>query len=129
MDASRTPAAAARPELAEGAPDVRDYALSHAPFVTPKVQVASWFPTLGAFLDAYDADARYALVVDGDPATYVAHDVRLGTETNDAEHPLLAEPPATTLDGRLDFLTDDGAEEGVDLLVLRAIGLVVEDEV
>ncbi len=109
--------------------ELRDYELSHAPFITPKATVASWFPTLGAFLDAYDPSARYALVVDGDPASYLAHDVRLGTESNDAEHPLLAQSPRGPLEARLDFLTDDGGEEGVDLILLRAIGLVADDEV
>ncbi len=120
MDGSQFPA--------DPVTDLDGYALSHAPFVTPKVAIASWFPTLGAFLAAYDANARYAIVVDGDPASYLAHDVRLGTETNDPEHPLLDEPPPGTLDARLDFLTDDGAEEGVDVLDVRAIGLVAETD-
>ncbi len=125
MDPIRTPGAQAG---IPADPRVSDYALSQAPFVTPKVSVVSWFPTLGAFLAAYEPDARYALVVDGDPAWYVGHDVRLGTETNDAEHPLLDRPPSDPLDARLDFLTDDGAEEGVDVSALRAVGLVADDQ-
>ncbi|HEY6236563.1 MAG TPA: hypothetical protein VIW69_15800, partial [Candidatus Elarobacter sp.] len=81
-------------------------------------------PTLGAFLDAYDANARYALAVDADVAHYVAHDIRLGTETNDPGRPQADTPPATTFDARIDFLTDDGAEEGVGVVNVRAIGLV-----
>ncbi len=104
--------------------DLRGYVLSNDPFITPAVQVAQWFPTLGAFLDAYDTNARYALVVDADVAHYVAHDIRLGTETNDARRPQSDAPPKTTFDARLDFLTDDGAEEGVDVINVRAIGLV-----
>ena len=104
--------------------DLRDYILSSDPFITPGVKVAHWFPTLGAFLDAYDENARYALVVDADVAHYVAHDIELGTETNDERRPLAHEPPRTTFDARLDFLTDDGAEEGVDVVNVRAIGLV-----
>ena len=107
--------------------DLRGYVLSNDPFVTPAVEVARWFPTLGAFLDAYDPNARYALVVDADVAHYVAHDVRLGTETNDPARPQSDVPPATTFDARLDFLTDDGAEEGVDVILVRAIGLVDDD--
>jgi hypothetical protein len=106
---------------------LRGYILSNDPFVTPAVKVAQWFPTLGAFLDAYDPNGRYALVVDADVAHYVAHDIRLGTETNDAARPQAATPPATTFDARLDFLTDDGAEEGVDVITVRAIGLVDDD--
>ncbi len=106
---------------------LRDYVLSNDPFITPAVTVAQWFPTLGAFLDAYDANARYALVVDADVAHYVAHDIRLGTETNDPDRPQADTPPATTFDARLDFLTDEGAEEGVDLITVRAIGLVDDD--
>jgi hypothetical protein len=106
---------------------LRDYVLSNDPFITPAVTVAHWFPTLGAFLDAYDANARYALVVDADVAHYIAHDIRLGTETNDPDRPQADTPPATTFDGRLDFLTDEGAEEGVDLITVRAIGLVDDD--
>ena len=104
--------------------DLRDYVLSNDPFITPAVKVAEWFPTLGAFLDGYDANARYALVVDADVAHYVAHDIRLGTETNDPGRPQSSEPPATAFDARLDFLTDAGAEEGVDVVNVRAIGLV-----
>jgi hypothetical protein len=104
--------------------DLRGYVLSNDPFLTPAVNVAQWFPTLGAFLDAYDANGRYALVVDADVAQYVAHDIRLGTETNDSRNPQSDASPATTFDARLDFLTDDGAEEGVDVMDVRAIGLV-----
>jgi hypothetical protein len=107
--------------------DLRGYVLSNDPFITPAVKVAQWFPTLGAFLDAYDANARYALVVDADVAHYVAHGIRLGTDTNDPARPLSEAPPASTFDARLDFLTDDGAEEGVDVIDVRAIGLV-DDE-
>ncbi|HWT05195.1 MAG TPA: hypothetical protein VN224_05515 [Xanthomonadales bacterium] len=104
--------------------DLRGYFLSGDPFITPGVMVAHWFPTLGAFLDAYDANGRYAIVVDADVAHYVAHDIRLGTETNDPSRPLDHASPATTFDARLDFLTDDGAEEGVDVVNVRAIGVV-----
>ena len=104
--------------------DLRGYILSNDPFITPAVKVAHWYPTLGAFLDAYDANARYALVVDADVAHYVAHDIRLGTETNDPGRPQADTPPATTFDARIDFLTDDGAEEGVDVVNVRAIGLI-----
>ncbi len=107
--------------------DLRGYVLSNDPFITPAVKIAQWFATLGAFLDAYDASARYALVIDADVAHYVAHDIRLGTETNDPARPQSEAPPATTFDARLDFLTDDGAEEGVDVVSVRAIGLV-DDE-
>ncbi len=104
--------------------DLRGYVLSNDPFITAAVTVAEWFPTLGDFLDAYDPGARYAIIVDADVAHYVAHDVQLGTETNDERHPLEHKPPATTFDARLDFLTDDGAQEGVDVIDVRAIGLV-----
>lgn len=116
-----------QPPLTGGSGDdaigpLRDYALSGAPFVTPDVPVEHWYPTLGAFLDGNDPQGRYALVVDGDPATYVAHTVRLGTETNDAERPYRDEPPSETLDARLEFITEDERETGIDLLDLRAIG-------
>jgi hypothetical protein len=104
--------------------DLRGYVLSTEPFVTPPVEVLHWYASLGAFQDAYDPNARYAILVDADPASYVARDVRLGTETNDPDRPLSEAEPAATLDARLDFLTDDGAEEGVDLKDVRAIGLV-----
>ena len=107
--------------------DLRGYVLSNDPFITPAVKVAQWFPTLGAFLDAHDADARYALAVDADVAHYVAHDIRLGTETNDPDRPQSEAAPATIFDARLDFLTDDGAEEGVDVVNVRAIGLIDDD--
>ena len=104
--------------------DLRDYILSNDPFIKAAVEVVHWYPTLGAFLDAYDAAGRYAIVVDADIAHYVAHDIRLGTETNDERRPLDHAQPATTFDARLDFLTDDGAEEGADVIDVRAIGLV-----
>lgn len=107
--------------------DLRGYVLSNDPFVTPEVAVRRWFATLGEFLDAYDANARYAIVVDADVAHYVAHDIRLGTETNDPDRPQSPAAPPTTFDGRLDFLTDDGAEEGADVIAVRAIGLVDDD--
>ncbi len=107
--------------------DLRGYILSSDPFITPAVKVVQWYPTLGAFLDAYDSNARYALAVDADVAHYVGHDIRLGTETNDERRPLDHAAPATTFDARLDFLTDDGGEEGVDVVSIRAIGLVDDD--
>ena len=109
--------------------DIRGYELSTAPFDRPAVNVERWFGTLGAFLDEHDRERRYAIVIDGgEPPFAIARDVRLGTETNQADRPFDRSAPLTTMDARLDFLDDEGGEDGVDLIDVRAIGVVAEGE-
>jgi len=93
--------------------DIRGYELSTSPFDEAPVSVERWFGTLGAFLDEHDRERRYAILIDGgEPPFAVARDVRLGTETNQSEHPFGGEPPLTTMDARLDYLDADGGEDG-----------------
>ncbi|MFN2460423.1 MAG: hypothetical protein ABR591_07030 [Candidatus Velthaea sp.] len=93
---------------------VRDYELSQAPFDVPSAKVARWYPTLGDVLDEHDRENRFAIVIDGDdPPTAYARDIRVAGDGD----PLRA---------RLDYIDDDGGEDTVDLINVRAIGLIAD---
>jgi len=104
--------------------DIRGYALTEYAAAESE-SVERWFLSLGDFLDNYDETRRYLIVIDSvDAPARIAHDIRLGTETNQVEHPFDRHAPLTTMDARFDFFIEDGGGDGVDLIDVRGIGLL-----